>query len=126
VIAPPAQRAALEQVTGLMALLEGHGDVTMNRAGAPEIPSAERFARVLAERRRRGTPLTRLVQQLLGIEAKLGQYRAGERFIAAIEAAAGPEAIERCWHDPDDLPTWEEIREPSRWIDRVTVPTIEV
>jgi coenzyme F420 biosynthesis associated uncharacterized protein len=126
VIAPPAQREALEQVAGLMALLEGHGDVTMNRAGSPEIPTADRFARVLAERRRRGTPLTRLVQQLVGIEAKLGQYRAGERFIAEIEAAAGPGAIDRCWRRPDDLPTWDEIREPSRWIERVTPHALEV
>lgn len=126
VLAPPAQREALEQVAGLMALLEGHGDVTMNRAGAAQIPSAERFARVLAARRRRGTPLTRLVQQLVGIEAKLGQYRAGERFITEIEAAVGPEAIERCWQRPEDLPTWDEIREPARWIGRVTMQAVEV
>ena len=41
----------LDQVGGLMSLLEGHGDVTMDRAGADRIPSAERFARVLRQRR---------------------------------------------------------------------------
>ena len=30
----------LDQIGGLMALLEGHGDVTMDRAGAGRIPSA--------------------------------------------------------------------------------------
>ena len=34
----PEQRAALERVSGLMALLEGHGDVTMDRAGADVLP----------------------------------------------------------------------------------------
>ena len=33
-----------------MSLLEGHGDVTMDRAGADRIPS-ERFSRVLRQRR---------------------------------------------------------------------------
>ena len=39
-----------------MSLLEGHGDVTMDRAGAGRIPSAERFARVLRQRRQQRRP----------------------------------------------------------------------
>ncbi len=50
--ATPDQRAVLNRIGGLMSLLEGHGDVTMNRAAAGRVPSAERFARVLRERRR--------------------------------------------------------------------------
>ena len=30
----------LDKIGGLMSLLEGHGDVTMDRAGADRIPSA--------------------------------------------------------------------------------------
>ena len=44
--------SVLNEIGGLMTLLEGHGDVTMDRAGAGRVPSAERFARVLRERRR--------------------------------------------------------------------------
>jgi coenzyme F420 biosynthesis associated uncharacterized protein len=122
VFASPEQRAALGRMGGLMALLEGHGDVTMNRAGAGLIPSAERFSRVLQARRRQ----TNLLQRLTGIAAKLDQYAAGERFIAAIEADGGPHAVDRCWTGPDALPTMEEIRDPRRWIDRsvATSPTI--
>ena len=35
--------------------------------------------------------------RLTGIEGKLNQYAAGERFIAAIEAAGGPRAVDVCW-----------------------------
>ena len=97
VFASPEQRAALGRMGGLMALLEGHGDVTMNRAGAGLVPSAERFSRVLHARRRQ----TNLLQRLTGIAAKLDQYAAGERFIAAIEAEGGPRAVDRCWAGPD-------------------------
>ena len=38
VVASEEQRVALGQVAGLMALLEGHGDVTMDRAGAGRVP----------------------------------------------------------------------------------------
>jgi coenzyme F420 biosynthesis associated uncharacterized protein len=120
-LATPEQRTVLNDIGGLMSLLEGHGDVTMDRAAAGRVPSAERFARVLRERRRNQHGLARIVQRLLGIEAKLAQYEAGERFIAAVEAAAGPMAIDRCWERPANLPTMEEIRAPERWLSRMGV-----
>ena len=39
-----------------MSLLEGHGDVTMDRAGADRIPNAARFGRVLRQRRQQAQP----------------------------------------------------------------------
>lgn len=122
-MATPGQRAAIGQISGLMALLEGHGDITMTRAGRDFIPSAGRFERVLAARRRQTNPFARTIQRLLGLEAKLNQYAAGERFISAIEAAAGPRAVDRCWEAPANLPSLEEIRDPGRWLDRLEVAT---
>ena len=80
----------IDRIGGLMSLLEGHGDVTMTRAAGDLVPDAERYARVLAACRANGNPLTKLLKLLTGMEAKLNQYAAGERFIAAIEAVAGP------------------------------------
>ena len=37
--ATPEQREVMDQVGGLMSLLEGHGDVTMDRAGAEQVPA---------------------------------------------------------------------------------------
>ncbi len=102
-----------------MSLLEGHGDVTMSRAVGDLVPSAGRFSAVLQARRRRSNPLTRLVLRLTGIEGKLNQYAAGERFIAAIEAEGGPRAVDVCWRDPANLPSLDEIRNPQKWLDRV-------
>ena len=118
-LAGPEQQAVLQQVAGLMSLLEGHGDVTMDRAGADRIPSAERFSRVLRERRASVRGAARLLQQLIGLEAKMKQYEQGERFIEAVEAAGGPELLNRAWRGPQWLPDLGEIREPSRWITRV-------
>ena len=46
-LATPEQRIALSKISGMMSLLEGHGDVTMDRAGAAEVPGAEHFSQVL-------------------------------------------------------------------------------
>lgn len=118
-VATDQQREVLDQVSGMMSLLEGHGDVTMDRAGAGFVPSADRFGRVLRQRRKQMSPIGRLIMQLVGLEAKLNQYEQGEKFIAAVEAAGGKEALEPVWERPENLPSIEEIRDPDLWLGRV-------
>lgn len=113
------QREVLDQVAGLMSLLEGHGDVTMDRAGADRVPSAERFSRILRQRRASTAGLAKLLQKLAGIDAKLAQYEQGERFIARVEEAGGPALVARAWEAPELLPTLGEVRDPDAWIIRV-------
>jgi coenzyme F420 biosynthesis associated uncharacterized protein len=121
-VSGPDQYAAIQEVGGLMSLLEGHGDITMDRAGADRIPNAPRFSTVLRERRRqRG--LSKLLAVLIGLDAKLRQYEQGERFIEAVEAAGGPELLAHVWEGPSWLPTWQEIRTPADWIARATADT---
>jgi coenzyme F420 biosynthesis associated uncharacterized protein len=118
-LAGPEQYEAIQQVGGLMSLLEGHGDVTMDRAGADRIPSAERFSRVLRQRRQQKGP-AKVLSTLIGLDAKLRQYEQGERFIEAVEGAGGPELFARVWTGPEWLPNMAEIRQPDRWIERVS------
>ena len=117
-LATPEQRLAISQISGMMSLLEGHGDVVMNRAGAGEVPGAEHFARILHERRTNARGLTRLMSRLLGLEAKMRQYAEGEHFVESVEEAGGPALLARVWEGPTWLPTLEEIREPGRWVAR--------
>ncbi|MGY6502507.1 MAG: zinc-dependent metalloprotease [Acidimicrobiales bacterium] len=118
-LAGPEQKAVLDRVAGLMSLLEGHGDVTMDRAGADLIPSADRFGRVLRARRKQTRGPARFVQRLMGFEAKINQYEQGEKFIAAVEGVGGTVLLDRAWEHPDHLPTLAEIRDPDQWIARV-------
>lgn len=118
-LANPEQQGALASLSGLMSLLEGHGDVTMDRAGEDLVPSAPRFARVLRQRRTQAKGIAKLMQQLLGLEAKLAQYEQGERFIAHVEKDGGPELLARVWEDAGHLPSIDEIRAPQDWIARI-------
>jgi len=118
-LAGPEQKAMLDRVAGLMSLLEGHGDVTMDRAGADLVPSADRFGRVLRQRRAETKGAARLLRQLVGLEAKLAQYEQGERFIEAVEAEGGTELLDHVWRGPEWLPSLAEIRAPDRWVVRV-------
>ncbi|MBA3303771.1 MAG: zinc-dependent metalloprotease, partial [Acidimicrobiia bacterium] len=104
-LASPDQQEVLAKIGGMMSLLEGHGDVTMDRAGADRIPSAERFGRVLRARRAQQSGPAKLLQKVVGLEAKMKQYEQGERFIEAVESVGGPELLERAWSGPELLPS---------------------
>ncbi len=116
-LASPEQREALERVGGFMSLLEGHGDIVMNRAAAGRVPQAGRFASVLRARRQ-PHGLAKVVSSLVGLDAKLRQYEQGERFVEAVERAGGRALFDRIWQGPDWLPSLAEIRDPSRWLAR--------
>lgn len=117
-IADEKQLATLHEVQALMSLLEGHGDVTMDRAGEGLVPGASRFAKVLRERRAEARGVAKLLQQLIGLEAKMRQYAEGERFVEQVERAGGPSLLSRVWQGASMLPTLEEIRAPERWVAR--------
>jgi coenzyme F420 biosynthesis associated uncharacterized protein len=118
-LASPDQRDLFGQIGGMMSLLEGHGDVTMDRAGEGHVPSADRFARALRERRRQGGSVAKLAQKAMGIDAKMKQYAQGEAFIAYVERHGGDNALDAAWRGPQWLPTLAEIRAPQDWLDRV-------
>jgi len=121
-IAGPEQKIVLDKIAGMMSLLEGHGDVTMDRAGLGIVTDAEFFADTLRTRRDSAKGLTRIVQKLVGLEAKLNQYAAGEAFIAHVEEhGGGKKALDSAWTSAESLPTIVEIREPQLWLDRLGV-----
>ncbi|MGD1011474.1 MAG: zinc-dependent metalloprotease [Acidimicrobiales bacterium] len=124
-LASPEQLETLRSIQGLMSLLEGHGDVTMDRAASDAIPSAARFSEVLRSRRESASGLTRFFQQLIGFDAKLKQYADGERFVREIERTGGPELLALAWESPGNMPCVAEIREPDRWVLRVQGRSLE-
>ena len=100
-----------------MSVLEGHGHVVMDRLGATHLRSQERMSRILKGRRQ--DKRTAAFFRLTGLEMKLKQYKMGERFVLAIERAAGWETINLAFRGASSLPTLDGIEEPDRWLKRV-------
>jgi uncharacterized protein (DUF2342 family) len=78
---------------------------------------------VLSDRRTSTKGLAKLLQQFIGIDAKLRQYEEGEHFVEAVQAEGGDELLAKVWSGQELLPTLEEIREPSGWIARAVGAT---
>lgn len=114
------QMATLQEAQALMSLLEGHGDIVMNRAAMAKVPSASLFASTLHERRASGSALAKFTRQAIGIEAKMNQYAQGEHFVEQVFDAGGNELLARLWESPEMLPSLAEIRDPISWVRRAS------
>jgi coenzyme F420 biosynthesis associated uncharacterized protein len=117
----PEQRDRLEEITAVMALLEGHADVMMDAVGPRVVPSV-RTIRARFEKRRdgEGAPAMDVVlRRVLGMDAKLAQYRDGAAFVRAVEERVGRDGLNAVWAEPGHLPTAREIADPRAWVRRV-------
>ncbi|MBT2382735.1 zinc-dependent metalloprotease [Streptomyces sp. ISL-11] len=116
----PAQRAILGRLTAVMSLLEGHADYVMDGVGPQVVPSVVEIREKFQQRRASGAGrLDAALRKLLGLDAKLRQYRDGERFVRAVVDEVGMDGFNRVWTSPNTLPTKAEIAKPADWIARV-------
>jgi coenzyme F420 biosynthesis associated uncharacterized protein len=116
----PAQREILGRLTAVMSLLEGHADYVMDGVGPEVVSSVGEIREKFQQRRARGAGrLDQALRKLLGLDAKLRQYRDGERFVRAVVDEAGMDGFNRVWTSPNTLPTKAEIEKPADWIARV-------
>lgn len=118
-LASDEQRALLDRLQALMAVVEGHGNFVMDSVGAEVIPSFARMRAIFESRRKHTNAVQRAVNHLIGLEMKLRQYELGQEFCNEIARRGGLEAVRGMWSHPDNLPTMAELRDPSRWLQRV-------
>lgn len=113
------QRAVLDQVQALMAVVEGHGNFVMDAVGESVIPTFRRMRHVFDKRREQTNLLQRVINTALGLEMKMRQYELGQRFCEAVVEQGGHEALAHLWSDPAHLPSLQELENPERWVTRV-------
>jgi coenzyme F420 biosynthesis associated uncharacterized protein len=115
----PEQKEILDRVTGVMSLLEGHADFVMDGVGPSVIPSVQTIRGKFDERRKGVGTLDRMLRRLLGLEAKMAQYRDGAIFVRAVVDKVGMEGFNAVWASADHLPSLTEIHDPDAWVARV-------
>jgi coenzyme F420 biosynthesis associated uncharacterized protein len=118
----PEQRVILDRITALMSLLEGHADYVMDGVGPEVVPSVTSIRAKFQTRRRDASRVEHVVRRLLGIDAKLRQYRDGERFVRGAVERAGMDGFNQVWARAENLPTKDEIADPAAWVARVVTP----
>ncbi|MGQ0629750.1 MAG: zinc-dependent metalloprotease [Sporichthyaceae bacterium] len=118
-IATPDQREVLDRITAVMSLLEGHADFVMDGVGPDVIPSVSAIREAFTRRRQSASGLDALMRRLLGLEAKMRQYRDGEIFVRGVVERVGMTGFNRVWESPATLPTLAELHDPDAWVERL-------
>ena len=117
--ATPETRAKVAELTAVMSLLEGHADVVMDEVGPEVIPSVEEIRRKFTKRRQGQGAVDKLLRRLLGLDAKMRQYRDGAVFVRAVVDTVGWDGLNSVWTSPETLPKPVEISDPGAWVARV-------
>lgn len=118
-VSSPEQKEILDRVTGVMSLLEGHADVVMDGVGPSVIPSVADIRKKFNQRRKGAGSLDKLLRRLLGLDAKMAQYRDGAVFVRHVVDKVGMEEFNAVWTGPETLPSKAEITDPDAWVARV-------
>lgn len=114
----PGQRAVVDRVTAIMSVLEGYAEVMMDRVGSQTIPTVESI-RTSFQRRREGGGVDAVVRKVLGMDTKMAQYREGAQFCRGVIDAVGVDGLNRVFGSAEAMPTYDELTQPGRWLDRV-------
>ena len=115
----PEQQAVLAEVTAIMSLLEGHADVVMDGVGPAVVPTVTDIRTRFQRRREQPGRVEAAMRRLLGLDAKLRQYRDGAAFVHAVVDRVGMAGFNRVWDSAATLPTAAELAAPEQWVARV-------
>jgi len=118
-VTTPEQRAKLAELTAIMSLLEGHADVVMDDVGPAHIPTVAQIRAKFTERRKGAGAVDKMLRRLLGLEAKMRQYRDGAAFVRGVHERVGVDGFNAVWTSPETLPKPLEITDPAAWVTRV-------
>lgn len=118
-IMTPQQLVTFHRTQALMSLLEGYSNHVMNAAGKRILPGFEQLHDRFERRNERRGAIERAIMRLTGLDLKMEQYAAGERFVDEVIRRRDRAFLNRVWIGPEQLPSLDEIADPARWIARL-------
>jgi uncharacterized protein (DUF2342 family) len=111
-------RGDFKQIDVTMTAVEGYAELLMDQTFDAEY---EDLRRKLDERRQGGRPITQLMRHLLGLTRKRRQYERGKDFFETVANTEDVQTAGLVWDREKNLPTDEELDNPSLWLTRMGV-----
>ena len=110
---------ALNRVRAFVGLHEGYAARAAGTVGEQLYGDATRVAEVIARQRATASDAKEMLSSVLGFSLDRDLVTTGTTFCAAVEKLEGLTELNRVWAAPDNLPTYDELKDPFVWIDRV-------
>jgi putative hydrolase len=115
----PEQKAALERLETMLALIEGWVQVVVAEAVGDRLPGAGALAETLRRRRATGGPAEQTFATLVGLELRPRKLREAAELWRRLTTDAGMQARDAIWAHPDLLPSSTDLDNPAGFIDGV-------
>ena len=114
------QRMIFDRLQALMCVVEGYSNHVMNVVGSRLLAGYPLMKARFEERLEHKSLGERLFARITGLDVKLEQYRAGERFVEQVVERGGIALANRVWISAWHLPSLREVYAPAEWVERVT------
>lgn len=108
----PAQKAALERLEVVLALVEGWVDEIVNEATKERMPAAAKLQEAFRRRRAAGGPAEQTFATLVGLELRPRRLRDASTLWGSLRTRQGAEARDGVWMSPALLPTSADLDDP--------------
>lgn len=114
-----SQRAALDRLETLLALVEGWVDVVVADAVGDRLPGADALRETLRRRRASGGPAEQTFATLVGLELRPRRLRSAAALWKLVGERFGIEQRDGIWAHPDLVPTADDLDNPTDFADRM-------
>lgn len=114
-----AQKAAIEHLETLLALIEGWVDVVVTEAAKP-LESANALREMINRRRASGGPAEHAFGSLVGLDLRPRRLHDATKLWTTIQEAEGIEYRDAIWESQLRLPTDEDLDDPEGYVQRQT------
>lgn len=115
----PEQKAALERLETLLALIEGWVETVVGDAVGDRLPGAGALAETLRRRRATGGPAEQTFATLVGLELRPRKVREAAALWRRLTTDTGIEKRDGVWAHPDLLPDSADLDSPAGFIDSI-------
>ncbi|MGV9411844.1 zinc-dependent metalloprotease [Nocardia sp. NPDC003693] len=115
----PEQKAALERLETLLALIEGWVETVVTDAVGDRLPGAGALAETLRRRRATGGPAEQTFATLVGLELRPRKVREAAALWRRLTTDAGVDKRDGVWAHPDLLPDSSDLDSPAGFIDTI-------
>ncbi|SDE16369.1 zinc-dependent metalloprotease [Auraticoccus monumenti] len=112
----PEQKAVLERIETLLALVEGWVDEVAAQATAPWMPSAAALGETIRRNRATGGPAEQTFASLVGLELRPRRLRDAANLWAALREARGADGRDAVWQHPDLVPDAAALDDPIGFV----------
>ncbi len=112
------QRASLDRLETVLALVEGWVDEVATTAARAQLPHAEQLREMIRRRRAAGGPGERTFADLVGLELRPRRSREAAALWAHLAAEQGTSARDAVWQHPDLMPDAADLDDPTGYASR--------